>query len=203
MAWIDDFEGNKLSRKWVATRYSQGGQNDGQWLREVKDSKLYWSLVNGNTEGGYWGNVISLPVNAVGDIIIEAMVRRKHTPQFGFIQIGVNNPSPPVNNNVRYGVALAGAGQQVSGTNNYGLTAFPGFPAKNNILLNQTDSLSKMRIVRKNGYLFLYDYGIYVGSYAYNVTIQSVDIFVGWFMNNPVSDYWVNYVKVWPESVVL
>ena len=40
--WYDDFTSNRLSDKWVTTRLSAGGQNDGVLTRTVKDSKVSW-----------------------------------------------------------------------------------------------------------------------------------------------------------------
>lgn len=208
-SWIDDFEGNKLNPKWVATRISLGAQNDGVWTREIKDSKLYYRGVSGGTEGSYWGELLSLPVNALGDIIIECSCRQKLTTAWNhsrFGPAGVNFTTAHAGQ-VSYGPCiLTGAG-----TNNLfggfiaGVpTNFPGFPSKN-FITKGTDDIFLTRLIRKNGYLFIYINGTFVGQGAYAAAITNVNIYSGWFqVANPTGqERWVDWIKVWPSSVVL
>ena len=203
-AWIDDFESNKLDRRWVATRLSQGGQNNGVWTREVKDSKVYWVGVSVGTENGWWGEKISLPVNATGDIIIEASMRQKGNAAIN-ATIGVGFNFALLSYYPRYGCALfmPGAGANYKEGFNAGTaTTFPGFPSKSSQPAS-SDIISNVRVIRKNGYVFLYMDGLFVGSYAYAPAITTVDIMAAWYIAEVSSQKWVDWIKVWPSSVVL
>ena len=200
-SWIDDFEGNKLSSKWVPTRYSQGGQNDGVWRREIKDSKVYWVAVSQGTEGNRWGEILTLPVNAPGDIIIEAPIRCKNAANYGQMGIGVNHALYP--SWERYGVTTYNEGiRYVFGSNVGTWTSFPGFPSKTYMgTYPTTDYSSIFKVKRKNGYIFLYADEKYLGSYAYAPTITTVDIIAWW--NAIGVEHWIDWIKVTPSSVVL
>lgn len=204
MFWRDDFNGNKLDSKWVPITFSVGGQFTGTFTRDIRDSKIGWLGAAGNTESDYWGDKISLPVNATGDIIITANMRERSAVQFGGIGIGVNNPSPPPQRPPRYGMSLAGNLSQISGWNNYAITPWPAMPSKTYLNFNVTDYITEFKIVRKNGYIFLYIGDKYVGSFAYATTISTVDITASWYQAGHVnSQKWVDYVEIWPREVVL
>ena len=203
-SWIDDFEGNKLNPKWVATRVSTGGQADGVWTREVKDSKVYWKSVNRGTESTYWGENLRLPVNAPGDIIVEAMVRLKSTGAgtlpnlcMGFNEVGASY--------IQRGVLVYArtADMQKFGINGVFGTPFPSFPSKTYQQVPVTDLVDKFTIRRKNGYLFFYHDNLYVGSYAYAPTITTLDIRSLWYATEILVEYWIDWIKVTPSSVVL
>ena len=205
MAWIDDFEGNRLSKKWVATRLSMGGQNDGVWTREVKNSKIYWIPTSSGTETGYFGEWLSLPVNAIGDIIVDMVARGRGTAGVpnGFIGVGVNQTALT---RVRYGVQMnfpAAVTPAIYATNNAAFVYWPGFPSRFAQYYSTSDAIAKFRVVRKNGYLFLYINNIFAGQYAYAPAITTVDIYSTWQTGQLAEEHWVDYIKVTPESVVL
>lgn len=205
MPWIDDFEGNKLSSKWVATRFSVGGEADGVWLREIKDSKLYWVGVNLGTESNWWGEELALPVNAPGDIIIEAMIRFRRTAGLeGVLGIGFNSIGA-ISGPVFYGVNLGYEGaNEYYATNAGGRTIWPGSPEKDIMTPPTGDNLLHVRIVRRNGYVFLYANNFYMGHYAYALAINDVDI-INHLRNTPGDETmqrWVDWIKVYPRSVV-
>ena len=186
----------------MATRYSQGGQNNGVWTREIKDSKIYWVGTSIGTETGYWGERISLPVNAPGDIFIEAQLRQRIPGAGnGRFSIGVNEDSASFQ--AKYGCVLAmGAGATaIWGTNNVIATLLPGFPGLAPSFIYPADFIAVCKIRRKNGYMFLYINEKYVGQYAYAPTITSVDI-MAYFQNTPAVPKWVDWLRVTPSSVV-
>jgi hypothetical protein len=204
MPWIDDFEGNKLSHKWVETRLSDGGQNDGVWRREVKDSKLYAVGVNGGTEAGFWGANIALPVNATGDIIIDAVIRHKANASLnGNIGIGINQAgfAFDIRNGLRSGLA-GGGSAYIRGFNATVPTPFPCMPSKSFTGPLGADLISPLRIVRKNGYVTLFINGQYVGQFAYAPVITTVDIVFLWRTNEVSSEKWVDWIRIYPRSVV-
>jgi len=201
-AWIDDFvnPSNALSSKWVATRISIGGQNDGVLVRTIKDSKIYWKATSLGTEANYWGEKLSLPVNAPGDIIVEALIRHKTSVVNNNMGIGVNQGAAI--SWVRYGGSIFDLSFFI-GLNNGGPTIFPGFPAMTGQNRNIADSGSILiKTVRRNGYMFIYIDGLYVGSYVYAATITTVDIVVCW-LNSLIPENWIDYIKVTPREVVL
>lgn len=203
MPWIDDFEGNKLSHKWVATRYSSGGQYDGVWIKEVNDSKLYIKPTSVGTESAYWGEYTSLPVSATGDIKIDAHIRQKrNSGSSSLLGVGVNQS---VGNNLKYGVSMIFGGGVVNyliGNNNFVQTPFPARPTKTYAALS-ADQILSCRIVRKNGFLFLYGNSFYLGQYAFAATITTVDIVFVQYQNDLGGERWIDWIKVWPASVVL
>ena len=202
---MDDFEGPKLSHKWVATRYSQGGQNDGQWLREVKNSKLFWKGLNAGTEAGYWGEWLSLPVNALGDIIIDTDIRLKRISGVGNYIFGVGF-NQTANLIPRYGVMQLYTGGAIycHGRNNFSQTVFPAMSSKNQYgPVATNDCLLPARIVRKSNYAFLYIGGFYIGHFAYASTITSVDIVSMWQNGVFDSEMSMDVIRVTPASVVL
>ena len=203
-SWIDDFEGNKLNPKWVATRLSTGGQNNGVWTREVKDSKIYWNGVNVGTETGFWGETLSLPVNATGDIIVEALIRQKRTAGtttvFG---VGVNQSIITAETLNGVEIIWPGIGANwMYGRRTGATTTWPGMPSKTYQAFGQ-DDIKRIRIVRKNGVLFLYGDSQFVGQGTYAPTITTVDISANWYQAQTGAEKWVDYIKVWPSSVVL
>ena len=202
MDFIDDFEGNKLSRKWVATRYSFGGQNNGVWTREIKDSKIYAIPTSTGTESGFWGERFSLPVNAPGDITIKALIRQKRTSGAqSYLLVGIDDTTM---NTKSCGLGLlGGATNYKTGFKVVGQTTFPGFPSKTE-QISATDQLAELRIVRKNGYVFYYIDNLYIGQYAYANTIATVDIYFTWDQGAlGVVEKWVDWIRVSPSSVVL
>ena len=204
--WCDDFEGNKLNPKWVSSRFSQGGQNDGVWSRDIKDSKLHWIGTGGGTETIFWGEYLSIPVNAPGDIIIEALVRQKNiSASFGGLGVGFNQAV--LTAETRYGCSLNIAGGVASvdrkGKNNTVDTPFPGFPSRNKVTMATSDLLTKFRIVRKNGYVFIYQNELFVGQYSYAPVITSIDMNAIWLTNQIGTDKFIDWIKITPSSVVL
>jgi hypothetical protein len=206
--WIDDFEGNKLSSKWVEARYSQGGQNDGVWVREVKNSKLYWRNATGGgggTETGWWGENIQLLLNAPSDIKIEAQVRCKSGgANYDLVGISFNSVGAPAG--PAYG--MTGFFEGVFKTQGYNIgavTPWPGFPAMFNTAWASADNLINWRLVRKNGYSFYYVNNTFVGQGVYNSLITSVNIYFRRFTNSGglVNENWVEYISVTPREVVL
>lgn len=176
------------------------------WTREVKDSKVYWDGVNGGTESSWWGERISLPVNAPGDIIIEAQVRQKWYGGAGLnsiIDVAVNNTAVFMTRTGE-GMSLGGASSNFRhGYNAGALTPLPGFPSRVYVGNLGADVITKFRIVRKNGYLFLYGEGTFLGQFAYAATITSVDILALWNIGAIACQKWIDWIKVWPSSVVL
>jgi hypothetical protein len=155
------------------------------------------------TESGYFGQWISLPVNAIGDIIIEALVRyKRNTDGFATISVGVNQTP---GNYIKYGSNLGAPGIGVvslTAGNNFGAVIFPALPSKTRIDLPISDVVSVIRIVRKNGYVSIYNYGYYLGQFAYAAPITTVDIINNWHIIGITAKRWIDYIKVWPESVV-
>jgi len=203
VSWIDDFEGNKLNPKWVATRISGGGQNNGVWTREVKDSKLYWKPTNSGTESDVWGEKLSLPVNvpAGTDIKVEATWRIKISGVGGFYPgVGMDSTNYVLNGVQTY--AGAAGNPYLAGKSTVGATNWPGFPSRNNIPL-PSDVIVPMRIVRKNGYVFLYGYGMYIGSYSNNNAISNVNINLNAITTMLAIEIWLDWIRVTPSSVVL
>ena len=209
-SWIDDFEGNKLNPKWgTPTRFSGGGQLDGVYTYEVKDSKFFWQATSHGTENGYWGIWWALPVNAIGDIIVEARLRVRGIiggGNSGGFGISINHNGANVG--CRYGTGLFSAtGAYFSGSNNYANTAWPGRPSKNQLGPLSTDEISDIRIVRKNNYMFLYNKGIFMGQYAYATAITNVGMqfYACGVAPQSVLDkiFTIDWIKVWPSSVVL
>jgi hypothetical protein len=166
----------------------------------IKDSKLYWAGVATNTESSYWGEDLSLPVNATGDIVIEAGLRQKDSGSvFSIFPMGVNQG---VLGLVRYGVESS-----VSywyGRNNGANVNLPGYPAHNYIGPHGLDVNYVARVVRRNNYLFLYIDKFYMGSYAFAAPITTVDIGSHWGLgvNDWKTERWIDYISVWPREVV-
>jgi len=202
--WCDDFEGNKLNPKWVATRYSQGGQNNGVWTRDIKDSKIYWKPTSGGTETGWWGEIISLPVSAPGDIRIKAQIRQKRSAgSESRLGIGVNQSAGI---SVKYGLEMDPTGYAVQyfwGRNNFGQTAWPGFPSKVSNPTPSGDTIIIVTIVRKNGYLFIYGNNKYTGQNAYATSISTVDLVFLVQQADITHEKWIDWIEVTPSSVVL
>jgi hypothetical protein len=191
----------------VATRLSDGGQNDGVWTREVRDSKLYWRGTNAGTEAGYWGEKLSLPVNAPVDIIIEAAVRQRVTGGGAQRRLGIGFNHLLAATIIRYGVTFSNIGSEyIIGSNAGAATPFPSRPVQNALGPFGLDTLSTFKIVKRNGYVFLYaKYGsnYYLGQYAYAPAITSVDIIFTNAAGIIDAEKWVDWIKVWPASVVL
>jgi hypothetical protein len=190
----------------VATRFSGGGEADGVWRREIVNGKLYWVGVNLGTESNWWGEDLALPVNAVGDIIIEAQIRYRHnTGLEGLLGIGFNHAGF-INGPVRYGMNLGYEGQ-----NEYfgsalagGRTIWPGTPEKDIMTPPTGDNTLTVRVLRRNGYVFYYANNFYVGHFAYAATITEVNI-INHLRNTPgdeTEQRWVDWIKVYPRSVV-
>ena len=203
-AWIDDFEGNKLSSKWVATRYSGGGQLDAVWTRVIKNSKIQWDGVSNGTETGWWGEYISLPVDAPGDIKIEALIRQK------WYGGGGRNSNLGVGFGWSVGNIVRGAILSLSYvSSNYKLgynagagTPLPGFPSKTNVGPLGADIISKVVCNRRNNYMFIYVDDTFLGQFAYAPTITSVDISATWAPNDISCFKSCDYISVWPREVV-
>jgi hypothetical protein len=186
-------------------RYSSGGQNDGVWTRVIKDSKIYWSKVNRGTESSYWGEKLTLPVSAAGDIIAEASIRMKRiSGQIGRIAVGFNDTG--TGGTIRNGAEIlnfGGAGttcldSYVSGA---GPGPLPARPSQTYVLCSD-DIISNLRVVRKNGYLFVYSNGFYLKQAALAATITTVDIIALQFADIGSFDMWIDYISVWPREVV-
>jgi len=199
------FPGNQLPYGWTATRLSAGGQNNGVWTREIKDNKIYWVGVGVGTESSWWGEKLSIPVNAVGDIIIDATIRQKANTSadsnfgVGFNLLLVAYP-------IRFGTSLilpGAANNYKYSFNNASATPFPGFPSKTAQGPMGGDFISNLRIVRKNGYVALYMDNLLMGSFAYASTITSVDILSTWYIANISCQKWLQDLSIYPSSVVL
>jgi len=205
-SFVDDFEGNALNYKWVPSRLSLGGQNDGIWTRQIKNSKLYYNGVSQGTENSYWGEKLSLPINAwTGDMRIEAQMRLKYSGGPGNIAVlgmGVNEaPGSEIGNGVE--VIFPGAGVIFLYGRLGGLSSnWPARPAQNQLNTTVTDFLASVVIVRKTGYLFLYCNGFYVGQGAIAGAINTIDIKNNWYQGQIGFERWVDYVSVWPREVV-
>jgi len=199
------FPDNKLPYGWTATRYSFGGQNDGVWTRDIKNNKIYWHPTSSGTETGYFGEWLSVPVNAIGDINVEATVRGRATggAPNGFIGVGINQSAV---SRVKYGTQLNFPGAisvAMYGTNNIVFTPWPGRPGQSTVSGLGADYISNMRVVRKNGYLFLYSNSFYLGQYAYAPAITRVDIYSTWQTGQLLEDHWLQDLAITPSSVVL
>ena len=204
--YINDFNRAEDLKRFVVTRISTGLQNDGVFTRTVKNSKIIWAAVNAGTETGYFGEKLELPVNAPGDITVEAVCRLKRTAGVSgaYLGIGVNQSGSGIQR-PRYGVVAGvdGSGtQEWYGSNNAALTTFPGFPSMLAVQSQPSDSILSFKVVRKNGYIFLYINGFYVGQYAYATTITDVAIVNTWFFNSFGSQRTVDYLRIWPKEVV-
>jgi len=205
--WCDDFDKDgKLNHKWTSTRLSGGGQNDGVWNLEVKDSKLYMVGVSGGTESGFWGHKLSLPVNATGDIVIEGRMRH-HNFSGGAIQgifgVGINHNL--ASSSVRCGVEMNFSGTTSNytfGRNSHVKTPWPGMPSTVQVPL-PGDTLADFRIVRNADYVSLYIYGIFVGKYSFSSAITTVDIVSCWRITDIDTAKYLDYIKIYPEECVL
>lgn len=200
-AWTYDFEGNQLDRRFIRTRLSAGGQNNGVWSSDISSSKLYWKGTAQGTESDYWGEKISLPVNAPGDIEVDASIRiKKGAGTAGLFGIGFNQNATLI----RYGCELnVGAlGIYLVGRNNTAQTALPGMPSKTSIGPLTTDVVSSLRVVRKNNYIFLYMDGRLIGQYAYATAITSVDLTALCYIAQFGHEYFCEWIRVSPSSVV-
>jgi hypothetical protein len=203
--WRESFKGNRMSSKWRATRFSQGGQLDGVWTREVRDGKLYFKPVNVGTEASQWGERLYLPLNAPsgGDFIIEADWRIKVSAGCTFYPgVGVNSSGGAVMNGVRTYAGFA-ANSYLGGASNITFPLpWPGFPSQQ-VQPLPSDTNVRMRIVRKNGIVHLYGDNKYVGSYAYSNAITSLDLWLITNTNSYSIEIWVRQVSVWPKEAVL
>jgi hypothetical protein len=204
-SWIDAFQGNKRNDKWQSNRISDGGQNTGVWYSQVKNDKLYWKGQTINTESSWWGENISLAVNAPGDIIIEAEVRLKRVTGLN-ARTGIGFNQGATTSGLRYGTAIHWeALMYLLGVNVGGATPWPGRPSQSYLTPGTSDQIALMRVIRKNGYAFLYTNGYYVGSYVFAPTITTVNIVN--VLHNGAQDIdierWIHWVRVWPREVVL
>lgn len=201
------FPDNKLPYGWTATRVSLGGQNDGSWRRDIKDGKIYYVGLNAGTESNYWGEWLSIPVNAVGNIIVDATIRQKRNANtLGGIGVGINQLAAA--SGIRNGCELnfLGAARNyirgmIAGVN----TAWPGRPAQTIQALGD-DELINLRVVRIAGassYVFLYIDNKYVGQGALAGTITSVDVLTTWGTGQLASEKWLQLLSITPSSVVL
>ena len=171
----------------------------------MKDSKVSWTGVSGGTEGDWWGEKISLPVNAVGDIILESLIRQKwYGPggRNGNLTIGFGGN---LGESIRYGGGLSLA--NVSNNYKYAINsgssvALPSFPSKNSVGPIGTDVLTRIRISRINGYISVYIDNTFLGKFAYAPAITTVDI-VATFKLSYVECYKsVDWIRVTPSAVV-
>jgi len=207
--WRESFKGNRMSPKWRATRWSLGGQLTGVWVQEVRDGKLYWKATSHGTESDYWGQWLSIPVNAVGDIIVEAQTRLKGPTAGGspgLVSVGINHSVAA--SVIRYGAATVHAtNNYFRGVIDYSNTPWPGLPSINQTRALGTDEITNIRIVRKNGYLHIYNKGIFMGSYAYATAISTVDlVFTIYGSGAPANldkEMWVHQLSVSPREAVL
>jgi hypothetical protein len=201
--WIDAFQGNKLNPKWTHNQYSGGGQKNGTYSFDIKNSKAFWVGTNGGTESAYWGDIMLLPVNATGDIKIEALLRQKVVNGlYGYLSLGINQPIDLTKYGVRFNLAGAGSNYR-GGVNDFSSTSLPSMPSMTSQGPLGVDYISKFKIVRKNGYIFLYSDNLYVGTFAYAPTITNVAICAIWLTNTFLDEKSCEYVKIWPSSVVL
>ena len=207
--FVDAWQGNKRNFRWQSNRLSAGGQNTGVWYSNIKDGKLYWKGQTTNTESSWWGEDMSLAVNAPGDITIEAELRLKRiTGTNRRMGIGVNQGAVPFpsNTTVRYGVLLSWeALLYYYGLNAGGLTPFPGRPAQSSMTPGGSDYILNLRLVRKTGYIFLYGNNTFIGQFAYAPTITTVNIVNVLFTGAQDIDIegWCHWLKIWPKEVVL
>jgi len=205
-SWIDDFTSNRLSEKWVPTRVSLGGQKDGQWIREIKDSKIYWRPTNAGTETSRWGESLYLPINAVGDFSAEVQWRWKKTGIYaaGAYLIGLQVQGVSLNTYISAHSAGFSGDLLILGCG----TGLPGFPSMIYLYTGMPyDVTAVLKLVRKNGYLFSYFNNTYTGFRSFpeqliNV-ILSFTVASGIDYNLSVQEYQVDWVKVWPREVVL
>jgi hypothetical protein len=203
--WRESFNGNRMSPKWRATRYSTGGELDGVWTREVRDHKLYWHPLSSGTESMYFGEWLSLPVNSPGDIIVDAVIRGKGyggAPN-GFIGVGFNQVAA---SRVLYGAQLnfpASVFAAFYGTNNLAIWPWPGFPSKIYMMTAESDLICSLRVVRQGGYMTIYINGYCVAQYAYAPTITTVEIYSTWQHLQIQEDHWLHNLTVWPREAVL
>ena len=204
-SWTDAWQGNARNPKWVSNRLSAGGQNTGVWYSDVKNGKLYWKGQTINTESSWWGENMSLPVNAPGDLIIEAELRLERVTGVNR-RMGVGFNQAGGATAVRYGTMLSWEGEmRYCGMNALNRTPLPGMPVKSYITPGTSDQIIGLRVVRKNGYVFTYGNNTFLGQYAYAPTITTVDIINLLFVGAQDIDIegWCHLIRVWPSSVVL
>ena len=205
-SWIDDFEGNKLNRKWVATRFSVGGQNNGAYTATVSDSKLRLAAIGAGTESDYWGVIHTLPVNAVGDIIVDAQIRAKLLGGSAFGRFGVALNQPTVCY-AQYGgeIGQPGAGANYLIGHNGGTagTRLPGFPSKAFLGPLGIDDIAHIRLVRKNNYLAIFINNTLIGMNAYPAAVTNVGIVASWYAGTYQNEGWIDWLRITPSSVVL
>jgi hypothetical protein len=183
-----------------------GGQSDGTWTRTIKDSKIYWVDTNGGTEGDNWGEVLTLPMNVTGDIIIDANIRSKTYspgPTYGGIGVGVNWTAGlgPRNGcslwhwagSIRKWAFIAGATPNL-----------PGFPGRGSYVATaDLDLVSNIRIVRTNGYIRLFMDNMYYAQAAFAATITGVSILFSSYKAFSVdTKRWIDYIQITPREVV-
>jgi len=207
-AWIDDFEGNKLSKKWVATRISDGGQNDGVYAHEVKNSKVRFTATSQGTEASYWGEFLKLPinVNAVGNIIVDARIRHKSNGSAGPEGIGIGFNQQGFTFNVNKGIFVSNnlLELRMTGRDTGAAQPFPARPAQQTMWLSAIgDAILDVHIVRKNGRMFVYGNNVYLCSYAYAVALTDVSIVADRYTDRFSSEFYCDFIRVTPESVVL
>lgn len=213
-SWIDDFEGNKLNPKWVVTRYSVGGQNNGVWTLEVKDSKLQFIPSDLGTESSWWGPLITLPVSiAAGqNFSVEYAGRWK--------ELTPNNDMSQCYINLNDGVVLRGyagyndnwgatPGVFTASVTGMGNVTYPGTPLG---LIGTSylpgDGVYTIRCTRRNNYVKTvveYGGGHLLGNFLYAGTLTSLQFQMAIFTTHFTAGdlLTVDYIKVSPPSVVL
>jgi hypothetical protein len=160
--------------------------------------------VSAGTESGYWGELLTLPVDAPGDIRIDAQIRQKwNAGGMARLGVGVNN-APLAGGAIRNGAQLTTIGGP---TYKEGLVAlanrtFPGFPAMTGQNTGLADLISNIVVMRKNNYIFIYLDGLYVGQAAFAASITTVDIISSWNTGVFNVEKWIDYISVWPRECV-
>jgi len=212
MPWIDDFLGNDLKPHWSIYRYSSGGENDGVWTLDAKNSKLYFKPANVGTESAYWGPWLDLKINSANDIIIELLGRMKSsgvgaTGRNGSLCLGVNRSLYAVSNTCRYGLNADRGGGTVNyfvGKANGIVQPQPGFPASTWYTMNLTDQVFRLKMVRTGGQMVMYVDDHLQASYPYTTLIDEITVkLVVYTTLGMDTEMWIDAIKVWPDECVL
>ena len=204
--FIEDFEGTQL-KGWTPSRISTGGMNDGSWTFEVKDSKIYGKGLNGGTESGYWGQLLSRPANIVGDFVLEYQMRQRVNAAITATRMGVGVVNPSGGSGFRnIELFAAGATNQVC-ARNFGSNpiAWPGFPSKSQLVFTTVDNILNARVIRKNGTMFYYANGMYMGQETgFTTTLTGLYVYLSWWQALTFNvEKWIDWIKFWPKEAIL
>ena len=203
--FIDSFQGNKLNSKWIVDRISSGGQNNGVYVIQVKDGKLYLAATSGGTESDWWGARLRLPLNVAAgqDVIVEGEMRQKATVAIqSLMGVGFNQPLQVATDNGLEANYSGGVLNYTFGRRASTKTLWPGFPGTNQVNL-PIDNIFPFRLVRQNSYLKIYIAGFYVYGGSFAGAITSLDLTAGWYQAVTFnSEKWYNWISVSPREVV-